>query len=290
MTPCLITPAYHRDAPLLDLACAQVDRFCPAVEHIIVASRQKRRDFAHLQSRSRKLILIEDVIGSFTWRAPVNYRKRELYFTKGFRPVDGWVMQQFVKLAAPDFTAADLLLNLDSDVFFVRPFREQDFVEEGRVRLLRKTPSLAGFQRVWHGRARALFGLPGVDGLEPDYVGSLIAWRRDVLLELRQRLEARGSASWLDVMTREKNFSEYTLYGSFVEGLLGGAPERHFVSDLEVCLNSWDWRQEGDLVEACMAALKSHHAAINLQSNLRLPFEQTRAIVEAVTHRTEARL
>ena len=278
MTPCLITPAYIRDAPLLDLACAQLDRFCPGVEHIIVASRQTARMFRHLESGTRKIIRIEDVIRPFTWRAPVNYRKRELYFYKGVRPVDGWVMQQLIKLAAPDFTDADLLLNLDSDVFFIRPFAPGDFVDEGRVRLLRKPASLAGFQRVWHMRARALFGLPP-HGAEPDYVGSLIAWRRDVVLELRQRL----GASWLDVMTREKTFSEYTLYGTFVEKMLGGAPDRQFVSNVEVCLNSWDWLQEGDLISACRAALKPHHAAINLQSNLRLPFEQTRAIVDAVT-------
>ena len=289
MKTSLITPAYHRDAQLLDLACAQVDRFCPGIEHIIVASRQKRRDFAHLQSTNRKIILIEDVIAPFTWRAPVNYRKRELYFYKGFRPVDGWVMQQLVKLAAPDFTDAALLLNLDSDVFFVRPFRLGDFVEGGRVRLLRKTPSLAAFQRDWHRVARTLFGLPA-EGLEPDYVGSLIAWRRDVCLALRSRLAEQGGKSWLDVMTAEKNFSEYTLYGTFVEQALGGAPDRHFISDREVCLNSWDWRQEGDLAEACMAALKPHHAAINIQSNLRLPFEQCRDIVTAVTRRTEAGL
>ena len=89
-------------------------------------------------------------------------------------------------------------------------------------------------------------------------------------------------------MTWEKNFSEYTLYGTFVEGVLGGAPERQFISDRELCLNSWDWRQEGDLAAACAAALKPHHVMINLQSNLRLPFEQISEIVAAVTRRTEA--
>ena len=284
MKTALITPAYHRDAGLLDMACAQVDRFCPGLDHIIVASRQKRHIFAHLESGNRRIVQIEDVIRPLTWRAPVHYRKRELYFTRAVRPVDGWVMQQIVKLAAPDFTDAELLLNLDSDVFFVRPFKPGDFVEEGRVRLLRKPPSLAGFQRDWHQRAQTLFGLP--PGTQPDYVGSLIAWRRDVCLDLRDRLASQGGKPWLDVLTREKNFSEYTLYGTFVERVLGGAPDRQFVSDRELCLNSWDWRQEGNLAAACVSALRPHHVAINLQSNLRLPLEQTREILAAVTRRT----
>ena len=191
-----------RDAKLLDLALRAGGSLL-SWGGITSLSPAGSRSGANSPSESGtgRFCWIEDVVGPFTWRARVNYRKRELYFTKGFRPVDGWVMQQLVKLAAPDFTGAELLLNLDSDVFFVRPFREQDFGDEGRVRLLRKTPSLADFQRVWHTRARALFGLPPLDdGLQPDYVGSLIAWRRDVVLELRQqswRQQERRAAGWM---------------------------------------------------------------------------------------------
>jgi hypothetical protein len=281
MKTALITPAYSRDAPLLDLACEQLDRFGPSdVEHLIVASRRNLSQFRHLESPRRKLLLVEDAIGPF-WRTPINYRRRELYFYKGYRPVDGWILQQIVKLAAPDYCRAELFVYLDSDVFLIRPFSVTDFITQGKARLLRKPPADTQDQRDWNRLTERLLQLPASATPLADYVGSFVSWRRDICLALRERLEQQWRRPWLDILTSQKQFSEYMLYGAYVDRLLAGATDKHFATDRELCLSSWDLRGD-DLAAEFRRALKPRHLAINIQSNLRLPFARVRETLAAV--------
>jgi hypothetical protein len=287
MKAALITPAYNRDGQSLALACEQLDRFCPSdIEHILVASRRNRSQFRHLESDRRRLLFVEDVIGH-VWRTPIHYRRRELYFYKIYRPVDGWIMQQIVKLAAPDFCQAELFVYLDSDVFLIRPFSVADFVAGEKVRLLRKPPVDKSDHRGWNRLTERLLQLPASAMPLADYVGSFVSWRRDICLALRDRLERQWRRSWLDVLTRQKRLSEYTLYGIYVDRILAGAPDKHFATDRELCLSSWDLGGE-DLVAEFRRALKPHHLAINIQSNLRLPFAQVRDTLAAVTSNVPA--
>ena len=164
MKSAMMIAGLRRDGGLLDGgSLPPPDIFCPGTEHIIVASRQTRRQFRHLESEKRKILCIEDVIAPLTWRAPVNYRKRELYFYKGLRPVDGWVMQQLVKLAAPDFTRAELLLNLDSDVFFCPAVPGTGFRGRGAGAAAAQT-AIAGRVPAHLARAGAGVVRPSADG------------------------------------------------------------------------------------------------------------------------------
>jgi hypothetical protein len=191
-------------------------------------------------------------------------------------------MQQIVKLAAPDYSQADLFVYLDADVFLIRPFRQSHFVEKGRVRLLRKPPVDTRDHRDWTRTTELLFDLPPLPSPAADYIGSFVSWRRDICIALRERLEAQWRRPWLETMARQKRFSEYMLYGTYVDRLLSGCPEKHFATDRELCLSSWDLRHDTDLAAEFRRAILPHHVAINIQSNLRLPFAVMRQTLSHV--------
>ena len=284
----LITPAYSRHRKLLDVACGQVDRFCPdGVDHIILVSAKEMSLFRHLESPRRHVLVIEEVMGQLFWRAPVMAAGREYYFYKRHYPVPGWTMQQIVKLAAPDYTEAELLIYLDTDVFMIRPFRMTDFVQEGRVRLLRKPETVNGSQRRWYRKAERLLGLDGTGAPHPDYIGGFVSWRRDVCMQLRQTLEQNWQRPWLDIMARQGNFSEYILYGTFADRVLAQPAQKHFATERELCLCSWDFRAGLDLEQEFLRAMRPQYIAINIQSNLKLPFAQYCQVLAGVAAQLE---
>src|SRR6202043_921917 len=83
--------------------------------------------------------------------------------SRPFPPVRGWIQQQVVKLAAIAASEDDVVLVVDSDVEFVRPFTAEMFVRDGTVRFFRKPNQIdkrLPRHMTWHRVARALLGLP----------------------------------------------------------------------------------------------------------------------------------
>lgn len=284
----IVTPAYAGERQILEISCAHLDRFCDSrTEHIVIVSRHEKKLFKHIENRSRRILIKEDIIEEFVWRLPFLVRRdglsREVFFVNGIRPLSGWFFQQIVKLAAPDMTDADVIIYLDSDVFLIKQFSPSDFIRDGKVRLFRKPGDAASTTHLqWHKAAGRLLGLPESRYFGADYIGHFVSWRRDVCLELRDRLENIWERPWTSVVFRERNLSEYILYGIFVDQVLGGDSGRHYSSDEELCLSSWKFDAESDLVPQFLKALGPRHLAVNLQSNLGLPIEQYRTFLASV--------
>lgn len=284
MKMALITPAYGPDRPLLELACAQVDRFCPGIEHVIVVGRKEAAIFRHLQSANRKILFKEDVLPGLFGRTYLRFRRREAFLHGAFRPVGGWIVQQIVKLTAPQLTDADVFLFLDSDVFLIRPFPFAKFVSDGRVRLLRRAGgAVTDDQKDWHRSAARLLGIADEETGAADYVGPLISWRRDICLQLQKRLEEKWHGPMAQTLMREQRLSEYTLFGLFADQLLPKPDEKHLRTGEELCLSTWSFDREGDMAASLCQALRPQHCAVNLQSNLRWPFERYARTLAAVT-------
>ena len=83
----------------------------------------------------------------------------------------GWILQQVVKLAAIAASEDDVVLLVDSDIEFIRPFTAEMFVRNGMVRFFSKPDQIdkrLSRHMTWHRVARALLGLPPA---EPPYAG-----------------------------------------------------------------------------------------------------------------------
>jgi hypothetical protein len=285
----LITPTYARDRRLLDISCAHVDRYCGGdIEHLIIPSRAEKNIFKHLAGVRRRVIYKEDVFDQFIQHLPFRIRGKEIFLFNYVLPVRGWIVQQLLKFCAPDITDADLFVFLDSDVFPIRRFSATNFLIDRKVRFLRK-PSFADIEphRKWHRSAGRLLGLAEKSYYGADYIGHFISWRSDTCVELRKFLEEKWGTRWLRLLSREADISEYILYGIYVDQILDGDTCRHYMVDAELCLSSWYFDSNKDLISQLIAALRNEHLAVNLQSNLGLPIETYAKFLTSITEKIE---
>lgn len=217
----VVTPTYLPDLPLFeDLHNSFLANFSDDVNHLVVVNDDDVPAFARYRTPRCQVLAVSDVIPQRIRTLPlvngwVNLRRP-------IPPIRGWIMQQLVKLALADFVETDLMLLVDSDIVFVRAVDESTFTTDGVVSLYRQPDSVdAGLPRhvIWHQQARDLLGIPRASPPYPDYVTSLMAWDRRLVLSLRERLEAVNGRSWIDLLSPMRHLSEWTLYGVFVEDL-----------------------------------------------------------------------
>jgi len=270
--------------PLLEISAESVDRYCPqGIRQYIVVSGREYHLFRHLDSSNRKVIIVEDILTSPVMCLPMLVKGREVWLLDWHRLVRGWIMQQIIKICAPEIADADIFLYLDTDVFFIRRFAVESVVFDDRVRLWREPGQgrLKTHLR-WHRTGSKLLGLPVCDYYGANFIGNLITWRRDIILEMRSRISSLSGKHWLRTITREFHLSEYILYGVFVQELLGAGDLRHLPTNYELCLDSWNFMDEpGDRQQLLAERLRSSHIAVNIQSVLHLPIPKVRALVDA---------
>jgi hypothetical protein len=159
-----------------------------------------------------------------------------------FPPVRGWILQQVVKLAAVAASEDDVVVLVDSDVEFLRPFTVETFVSDGVVRFYRKPGEIderLPRHMIWHRTARALLGLPPAEPPYPDYVSSMLACDPAIIRQMLTRVMATTGHPWTTALAGRLHFSEWTLYGVFVDHVIG-APANSFASDDPLCLAYWD--------------------------------------------------
>jgi hypothetical protein len=165
-----------------------------------------------------------------------------LNLRRPFPPLRGWILQQIIKLAAAARADADVVLLVDSDIEFIRPFGPDTFRRDGVVRFYRKLDEVDDRlprHMTWHRVSRSLLGLPAGSPPYPDYVSSLMAWDPVVVRKLLDKVQSTTGQRWFDAVGRQLHFSEWTLYGVFVDEVLGGA-SRRFSTDDSLCHAYWD--------------------------------------------------
>jgi hypothetical protein len=136
-----------------------------------------------------------------------------------------------------------VIVHADSDVALVRPFHAKSLVDaDGRVRLYRAPglidQTLPDHVR-WHRIAEQLLGLSPSPIPLPDYITSLVPWRRENALALLDVLDGRFRRSWMRAISSVWNFSEYVLYGRFVSDVLGD-DACQFATASSLCRDYWE--------------------------------------------------
>jgi hypothetical protein len=237
----VITPSYAPDFELcIDLHRSVLTCSPESVEHHIVVPRRDLELFGQLRG-PRTYLHCESAFlpRSFVPLPVFNY---SINIWRPLPPVRGWIRQQILKLAAASAMDVDVVVMVDSDIRFVRPFTIDTFLKNGVVRFYCKPSEVDGRlprHVIWHRAARALLGLPATQPPFTDYVSSLLAWSPAVLRELLVRVEKETGKSWQTAVGSQLHFSEWTLYGVFVDEVLG-APANSFASDQSLCHSYWD--------------------------------------------------
>lgn len=267
----IVTCSYGPDAARCIRLCESIDRYVPAsIEHVLIVPRRDVDAFRSLASNRRRLLFTEDVV-------PGTYRQLPLFDrwwldSRGW-PVRGWIMQQVTKLSVDAAVASDNIMFADSDVQFIRPLDPKALMKDGKLRLHR-IPGAANSGRhlSWHHRAAHLLGLE-TGYLGSDYIGQLITWRREHLVGLHEALQNQHGRAWHELVARSTHFSEYILYGAYVEFVVGLQSSNQFGCDEDICHCCWFSEQAEQITDSGFEISKNA-LAILLQSNLKLSNER----------------
>jgi hypothetical protein len=280
----VITPSIARDYELCAaLSRSVLEHSTPSVEHHIIVPRRDVEVFTRLEGpRTRIRCELDFLPRSFV---PVPFKNITINLSRPFPPVRGWILQQVVKLAAVAASDADVVVLVDSDIEFLRPFTSETFLQRDVVRFYRKPDEIDGRlprHVLWHRAARALLGLPTAEPPYPDYVSSLLAWNPAIVRQMLARVAATGGRPWTTMIASQLHFSEWTLYGVFVDQVLG-AHAKSFESDDPLCLAYWaDTPLTPDGAVDFVAGLRPTDIAAMISAKSHTPPEARRAAFAAL--------
>lgn len=230
----IITPSYAPDFEL----CADLHRSVLAYgaatvqQHIIVP----RRDLPRFRALAGPRTHLHDV-AEFLPRGflPIPGVNGWVNARRPFPPLRGWITQQIVKLAAAAAVDADVVLLVDSDIEFIRPFDAEMFRRAGVVRFYRSPDAVdARLPRHvrWHEVARRLLGLPPGRPPFPDYICWPAPWDPALVRRLLRRVQDVTGRPWSTAVGAELHFSEEILYGVFVDEVVGAPATSYPTADM----------------------------------------------------------
>jgi hypothetical protein len=276
----VITPSYAPDFELCADLHRSVLRHSPeSVRHHIIVPARDLELFGQLAGPRTVLHDEADFLpGSVRSLPGTKYR---VNLRQPFPPLRGWILQQIIKLAAASRADADVVVMVDSDIEFIRPFSAETFrAPDGVVRFYRQPDFID--ERLprhvkWHQAARGMLGLPAQPPPYHDYVSSLLAWDPALVRQLLERVEKTTGRRWADVVGAQVHFSEWTLYGVFVDQLADPA-SRSFASDDALCHAYWDETPlDATTAPAFVTGAKADDIAVMISAKSRTPLDVKRA-------------
>jgi len=284
MRYCFVTPSYRGDFERCRILCDSTTRFLGNdITHYVVVDRRDETLFQPLASPVVTILTVESVLPWWIFRMP---GVKGWWASLKTRPIRNWILQQLVKITIARELSEDVINFVDSDVTFVRPFSPDPFVRDDRVRLARVSMSPTEEHADWIKAAGEILKLPETPATDRNYVGSLITWRRQNVLKMHDHIEKVNGRDWIPVLSKHWQFSEYMLYGVFVEDLLGVEHSGHFVTDAPVLHLSWGYdltTEQG--VAKFLGDVKSEHLGIMIHSKDDIPVKLYEEQVHALWER-----
>ncbi|MDJ0897201.1 MAG: DUF6492 family protein [Xenococcus sp. MO_188.B8] len=237
---CIITPSYKADFARCRLLAESIDQFaCSRINHYLIVDQKDFKLFQQLSTPNRTVITVESILPWWIQKIPL---MKNGWFSLKTLPIRNWLLQQIVKLEIANHIREDIMIFVDSDVAFVRPFEHHQFIsQDGKVRLFKESIPLSQWdfkiEYQWYDNASSLLNLPQFSEFSDqnpvlNYVGNCISWKRENVLKLHQHIEKVTHKFWIKAITSYWNLSEYTLYGTFVDQVLKENSDHYYDSQL----------------------------------------------------------
>jgi hypothetical protein len=280
MSIALVTPTFYLDYEPCRILIDSVARYIPSnIQHYLIVSRDDLALFRPFANQRTHVLVQEDVVEEHFWRVPL---VRRLRFNWRTLPVRGWIWQQMVKLSISAIDADSYML-ADSDTFFVAPFDPASLVTSGGgVPFYREEKDwyeTNADTQEWAKVSRRMLRLPRATRRQRvGYVNTWGFWRRDVLRKLHAHVSnGRGASAWLRAVARNVNFSEYFLYGIFVEEVLGTEASGHYPMGEHLSHDYYPYSPLSTAELAEFARTRGDKAMVMINAKSRTPAEQIRA-------------
>lgn len=235
LTAAFVTPSFPLDLARCELLVESRERLASDFTHYLLIDEPHIPVFKHLESDTTKIVPSRDLLGQYLRRIPGSSGYWIGLFTP---PVRGWMTQQLRKLAICNHISEDIVICIDSDTAFVRPFRIDDVIEEEKIGLL-DVPYRDASTDKWTRVSETLLGLPKDSVPVRNHVAHLVPWVRNHVIDMLHHVEKTQNKPWQIVLARQLTFSEYTLYGAYIRGRLGYENSMHVPSSLPLVRQPW---------------------------------------------------
>jgi hypothetical protein len=284
----LLTPTYGRDLELCTLLCESVDRHLSGFsKHYLLVPDCDLPLFARFENEHRSVLPASQFLP--TWLRPlprfVQRKRRHYWWSFRTKPVSGWHVQQFLKIAATIALPHQRYCILDSDVVFFRDFDLSRFQHPNPIPLLtipnEVTSDLARHSH-WVETSHRLLGLPMPPLPASDFIGHIIFWDQQTTRAMTERIEAATGRDWVEALCRTHGFSEYMLYGYFVQNDTRFS-RRHVLAASTPCVSYWNPEKlsRGELNQLLGGADKDD-VAFSVASFSGTPVATIRAAIEEI--------
>jgi len=278
----IITPSYSLDFQRCQLLCRSIERFlCPPFRHYIAVEKRDFQLFSQLKNDFTDIVLVEDLLPPWIFRIP---KLRQAWFSLKTLPIRNWIMQQITKISLAKQVDESILVFLDSDEMFIRSFDLNSLIKDELVRFYAEpfgnpvgmdTP-----HQSWHESASRLLGLDATPMPAPDYIADIITWRKENVISMCDFIEEITEKSWLKALLQTWNFSEYTLYGTYIDRVLKDGSGHYF--DSVNLLNSYYHSasmSEEELINF-VKSTRPEHVAIMISAKAKMAVERYSSLLK----------
>lgn len=268
----LVTCSYAPDAKRCEFLCSSIDKFIPEeTPHLILVPKKDLSLFRHMENKRRTVISAESILPRFMYQLP----GQDKWWVSAFSiPIRGWIVQQLTKLCSSKAVNTENIMFVDSDTIFIKPFDPDSTVSDGKSRLFLirtqgKNQTAINKRIKWHRQSEKLLGLPQNDELLSGYVSQLITWNVKSMEALKDRIKSAYKLPWYIPICNSLRFSEYTLYGVFVEHFKEQM-KKHYIDETNLCFCLWKTPNKKLSIKNLEKEIENHHVAILIQSTFNI--------------------
>lgn len=284
-TTAIVTASYAPDFDRCRLLCETIDsRLTGYKKHYILVEHRDVALFRQLESSRRLIVDERDILPNWLrpfWD-PLSFFRRRIWISGRTVPLRGWHVQQLRRIAIAFHADEDALFYCDSDAAFLKPFDCRNLWHGSDLRLFRRDNALLvdcpDEQRQWSCNAARTLGLSDTAPSPHDYIGTLIAWRRDSVRAMCDHVEQVHDTHWAQAIAADRRFSECMIYGRYVDDVI--STRDHFHDATELCRVYWfEPAPSEPEFRAFVSSMDPSQVAIGMQSFLGVDMTTVRNIV-----------
>jgi Family of unknown function (DUF6492) len=284
----IVTASYAPDFERCRLLCQSIDEHVSGYTcHYLLVESADVALFKALEGPKRRVVDERELLPSWlkAYPDPFSLGRRRVWLSLKTPPLRGWHTQQLRRLAIAKHRNEDAFFYCDSDTVFVRDFDVSTLWQNGNLRLFRRDNALQNHkadddQSVWATNAAGILGIKSVDIPSHDYIGTLIAWRRDSMLSLCNHIEAINGKDWVTAVASRRRFSECMIYGQYADVVCGQSG--HLVDRQEFCQMFWlEPMPPRAQIISTLKAMEPHKVAIGIQSFLNANLGEIKDLIAA---------
>jgi hypothetical protein len=288
----LVTPSHRADLDRFALLAESIDRYvCGFAKHYAIVNDEDLEIFGQFQTGRRTVLPISQFLPRWLRAVPpaLRWRGRRVWWSLRAKPVHGWHVQQIAKISAAATLPEERYCMVDSDVIFYRPFDAAELAAPNLSPLLTERLAIAAdapLHARWVRTAHRLLGLGKPVFPADDHIGNIIVWDQATVRAMAARIETVTGREWQEALCRDRGFSEYLLYGSYVSS----DPEartRHAFTEQSFSVNDWDDRPlDAAALRALLLTATPNCVALGVQSFSDTPVETIRNVLAEFSGKT----